>query len=98
ADISPLSLHDALPIWKKRRPASLSARSTPAWYATRIPPPASKRERRGSPERRGVSARHGIMAGQSNRLFAQANRAGFRTTASRQIGEHTSELQSRENL
>ena len=38
---------DAPSTWWKRSPACSSAARTPAWYATRIPPPARTRERRG---------------------------------------------------
>src|SRR5206468_11723619 len=84
SDIYTLSLHDALPIWRARRPAWCrpSARSHPDCLRDEH---GSRRARRLSPRRRWLRT----LWRRDGRLAASA---GTRSE------EHTSELQSRSDL
>src|SRR5690606_41878422 len=88
SSLSPLSLHDALPIWRGLR------------RGVRARPAQSLADRIRQPDRRAVDRRRGPerMGGDQLRAARHERRAQLRLALLRRSEEHTSELQSRENL
>src|SRR5205085_10964118 len=84
-EIYTLSLHDALPIWRRRRPSARSRRRRQP-YAPRAPKCPGSRPPAGS---RPPSARPGRRA---------CGRGTTRSRGPARSEEHTSELQSQSNL